>query len=144
MEDENKKLNNFVAKKTFSEDKVDNEIFRDIFYDLTTKYKDETPRQHLIRAIITIYEKKYPKEMAAFDKEMQRVRETRDNEYAADKKQDQRLLFKFPTSLWNRLTLLVKDPEFLNETKPNMTKEEKEEWSWFMQNFPEFIVPKEI
>ncbi len=114
-------------------------LYRDIFLELATKYKAESPRQHLIRAIISIYIEKYPAEMRKFNSEMKKIKETRSNEFSANKKEDQRLLFKFPESLWARLTLVVTDPPFLQQSNPPK-KEELEEIRWIMKEFSEFAM----
>lgn len=131
-------LEEFVKKSQFSDD-----LYRQIFSELVAKYKNETPRQHLIRAVILIWERNYPREFAWFQDEMNKVKETRTNEFAADVKADMQLTFRFPRSLFNRLKLIVKDPEFLASTN-EPTKEDKEEVAWLTKNFPEFLVPKKF
>lgn len=127
----------------FAEESLDDDILREIFIDLIGKHKHESERQHLIRAIVEIYQKKYPAEMRAFQKIMDKKREIIANDYAADKEQQQRLMFKFPESLMRRFELLIKDPPFLSQSNP-MTKEEMDEWSWFIREFPQFVVPRKI
>lgn len=123
--------------------KFSDAIFREVFSSLVSKYRHESERQHLIRAIIEIYQKKYPAEMRAFGRIMDRKRELIVNDYAADKEQRQRLVFKFPESLMRRFEMLVTDPSILSQSNP-MTKEELNEWTWFMKEFPIFVVPKKI
>jgi metal-responsive CopG/Arc/MetJ family transcriptional regulator len=130
-------------KEFAQESKFSNDIFREVFLELISKYKHESERQHLIRAIIAIYEKKYRREMQEFAKIMDKKRELIANDFAADKEQRQRLVFKFPETLMNRFNLLVKDPAFLSQSNP-MTKEEMDEWSWVIKNFPQFVVAKKI
>lgn len=133
--------------KSLSESKTEpqfsDSVFREIYMELISKYRHESERQHLIRAIIEIYQKKYPAEMKAFGREMDKKRELIANDYAADMKQKQRQVFKFPESLWQRLTRLVEDPPLLSESNP-MTKEELAEWTWFIKEFPQFVVPKKL
>ena len=131
-------LEDFVKESKFSDP-----LFRDIFLELVTKYKAESPRQHLIRALLTIYKETYPAEMKVFNGEMKKVKETRVNEFAADKEQDQRLLFKFPESLWARLSMVVDEPPFLSQSNPP-TKDELEEMQWLFREFPEFAVAEKI
>lgn len=136
-----KTKNSLQNNKT--ESKFSDSVFRDIYHKLITKHKDETERQHLIRAIILIYKAKYPAEIREFAKIMDKKRELITNEYASDNEQGQRLLFRFPESLMHRLTMLVENPPFLSQSNP-MTKEEENEWTWFMDSFPEFTVPKKL
>lgn len=135
------KKNSLSEKAT--ESNFSDSVFREIYMDLISKHKHESERQHLIRAVIEIYQKKYPSEMRAFGHIMDQKRETLANDYAADKEQRQRLVFKFPESLMNRFSLLVDKPPLLSASNP-MTKEELTEWSWFIKNFPQFVVPKKI
>lgn len=125
-------LEDFVRESKFSDS-----LYRDVFMELVTKYKAESPRQHLIRAVITIFKEKYPAEMRVFNKEMKKIKETRVNEYAADKQQDQRLLFKFPESLWARLSIVIDEPPLLTQSNPPKL-DELEEIRWLMKEFPEF------
>lgn len=81
--------------------------------------------------------------MREFAKIMEKKKELMANEYAADKAERQRLVFKFPESLMKRFELMVKDPPILSQSNP-MTKEELEEWTWFMREFPQFVVPNKI
>jgi len=118
-------------------------IFREVFSSLISRHRHESERQHLIRAIIEIYQKKYPAEMRVFEQIMTQKRELAANEYAADKEQRQRLVFKFPESLMRRFEMLVTDPSILSQSNP-MTKEELAEWTWFMKAFPQFVVPRKI
>lgn len=131
-------LEDFIKESKFSDS-----MYRDIFLELVTKYKAESPRQHLIRAIITIFKETYPAEMKVFNQGMKKIRETRVNEFAADKQQDQRLLFKFPESLWARLSMVVDEPPFLNQSNPP-AKDELEEMQWLFKEFPEFAVAEKI
>lgn len=133
-----KSLKEFAQESEFS-----TELFREIFLELISKHKNESERQHLIRAIIEIFERKYKREMEEFTKIMDKKRELIANDYAADTEQRQRLVFKFPESLMNRFNMLVQDPPFLSQSNP-MTKEEMDEWSWVIKNFPEFVVAKKI
>ena len=130
-------LEEFVSTTHFSDD-IDKQVFR----ELVTKYKKETPRQALIRAIIAMWERKYPLEAHAHQRTIEHGKETRINKFAANKEQDQRLLFRFPQSLWNRLTLLVKDPDFLYQSDP-ITKGEKKELEWVIKNFPQYLIPSQ-
>ena len=136
-----------TKEKSLSEKKIAPEfsdaILREVYMDLISKHKNESERQHLIRAVIGIYQKKYPSEMRAFGRIMDEKRETLKNDYAADKEQRQRLVFKFPESLMKRFTMLVDEPPLLSASNP-MTKEELTEWTWFIKEFPQFVVPKKI
>lgn len=127
-------LEDFVQSSRFTDD-----FSVEIFKELVTTYKKESPRQHLIRAVIMLWERKYPAELRYHKKAMEQRRETRANQFAANKDEDMRLLMSFPASLWNRLGLMVKDPDFLHESSP-ITKEEKLEKEWVIKNFPEFVV----
>lgn len=135
-----KELDNKISSK---EPEFTSDIYADIYRDLITNYKHETKRQHTIRAVIQLWMKKYRMEASIFEKQMKKFRETRSNEFAADKQQDQRHMFKIPETLWTRIVQLVKDPEFLSESNP-MTKEEEEEYAWFIREFPMFVVPETI
>lgn len=136
MDNETKTVEEFIKKTQFSDDTV-----ASIFRELVANHSDETQRQHTVRAAIMMWIKKYPNELEMFERQMRKTRETRENEYAADKTQDQRHLFKFPESLWNRITMVVKDPEFLSQSNP-IVKEEEEEMAWFIREFPQFVVPR--
>lgn len=138
-EKDQEKLAEFIASADFSSD-----LFKDIATELVSKHKHESLRQHTIRAIIEIWTRKYPMEVRAFKKEMQKFRETRSNKFAAtDKAHDQRHIFKFPSTLWNRLTSHVSKPEFLSMDK-EPTKDQQNEWSWVIAEFPMFVVPEKI
>ena len=50
-------LEEFVKASKFSD-----EAYANIFRELVLKYKQDTPRQALIRAIIAIFETRYPAE----------------------------------------------------------------------------------
>lgn len=126
-------LGNFVAGREFSQP-----FYREIFEELATKYKKESPRQHTVRTIIMLFKKKYPVEMRAFKRQTDQVRETRANKYASNDATDLQLILSFPESLFNRIDLAIIDPPFLQgETK-------QEELDWMIKNFPEFVVPEEI
>ena len=135
------KKNSLSDKST--ESQFSYSVFREVYMDLISKYRDESSRQHLIRSIIEIYQKKYPAEMREFDKIMTQKRELVSNEYASDKEQRQRLVFKFPESLMKRFEMLVEEPPILSQSNP-MTKEELAEWTWFIKAFPQFTVPKKF
>ena len=81
--------------------------------------------------------------MRTFSRIMDEKREKVANEYAADKEQRQRAIFRFPESLMSRLNTLVTDPPFLSQSNP-MTKDELTEWTWFIKEFPQFVIPKKI
>jgi len=133
------KLAEYVAKADFSAD-----IYRDIFGDLVAKHSDESMRQHTIRAIIEIWMRRYPKEVRAFEEQMRKTKETRNDKFAsAGINSDQRTVFKIPESLWNRLSSMLPDPAFLAQSNP-MTEEEKDEWAWFIREFPLFVIPEKI
>jgi len=139
QEEDQKKLAEFVATTDFSD-----EAFRDIFADLIAKHGDESLRQHTIRAIVEIWLHRYPAEVAQFEKQMQQKRETRKDEFASTgMASQQRIIFNVPETLWNRLTSIVKEPAFLSQSNP-MTDTEKDEWAWFIKEFPMFVVPKKI
>jgi hypothetical protein len=128
----------------FAEESLEDSFLREIFQDLMGKYKDESERQHVIRSIISIFEKKYRVEMREFQKIMDKKRELVANEFASDEgDQQMRDVFKFPESLWQRLTMIIEKPEFLAQSNP-MTKEESDEWAWFIKNFPQYVIPKKI
>jgi hypothetical protein len=133
---EKKSLEDFLNKTQFS-----NETIASIFRELVANHPGESERQHTVRAAIMMWMRKYPNEMALFEKKMQKSRELQANDMAADMKQDQRHLFRIPESLWNRITMVVKDPPFLTQSNP-MTKEEEEEFTWFIREFPQFVVAK--
>lgn len=137
------KKDNSLIDKNQTEPQFSDSVFREVYMNLIEKHKEESPRQRLIRAIVEIYQRKYPSEMKAFEKIMDAKRETMANEFAADKEQRQRLVFKFPESLMKRFNMLVENPPILSQSNP-MTKEEIAEWTWFMKNFPQFVVPRKI
>ena len=127
-------------KQIDPEDFIEGRNFSRPFYsgivkELVTKYKNESSRQHAIRATIMLFEKKYKAEMRTFKKEMEKARDLSINKFAANKEQDQRLLVKIPPSLWNRVGMITPDKPFL---------EEDGELKWFMKEFPQYVVPKEI
>lgn len=133
------KLAEFVAGADFSSD-----VFRDIFSELIAKHGDESLRQHTIRAIIEIWMRKYPSEVEAFTKQIDAFKQARKDQFAsAGATSDQRIVFKFPETLWNRLTIMVKEPAILQQSNP-MTDAEKDEWAWFIKEFPLFVVPEKI
>ncbi len=126
-------MSDFVVGRGFSQP-----FYKDIFEELATKYKTESPRQHTVRAVIMMFEKKYPAEMRAFKRQIEQVRETRVNKYAADDKSQLQFVLSFPESLYSRIDLATIDPSFLQgET-------EQEELEWMIKNFPEFVVPEEV
>jgi hypothetical protein len=115
--------------------KISSPLYREIIKTIVTKFKHESERQHKIRAMTMMYEKKYLTEMSLHAEAMQEVREKQSNRFAAEKEQDQRILLKIPETLWSRLDMVVFDPPFLKED---------EEKDWFMKNFPRYVIPEEI
>lgn len=136
MEKENKKtLTEFTENQKFSD-----VLLQEIFKKSVTDYKHETTRQSLIRALVGIYNQRYPEEMAEHAKVIKAKREALANEFGADDQgQRNRSVFNLPEGLYKRLEMLVKDPPFLSQSNP-MTKEEMDEWSWFFSEFPQFRV----
>lgn len=132
MDDTKEILESFVQEQQFS-----NQMLADIFRELVTVYKHESDRQRLIRAVITMYKRKYGPEMAMFRQEMDRRKETATDEFASTGTQDQRLLFSFPSTLNTRLTFLVDNPPFLSDEAINKLQEDV----WLSKEFPEFFVP---
>ncbi len=132
MDIQEKVLNDFIKKS-----KIDNDMLADIFRTLVTTYKHETVRQHTIRAMITFYEKKYGAEMRRFAKDMKKRKELARNEYASTEKQDQRVMFSFPDTLYQRLTMIVKDPDFMSDDAIKKLREDE----WLMREFPQYFVP---
>jgi uncharacterized membrane-anchored protein YjiN (DUF445 family) len=120
----------FIEGRNFSRP-----FYSEIVQELITKYKKESPRQHAIRATVMLFEKKYKAEMRAFNKQMEKARDGLKNKFAANKEQDQRLFLKLPPSLWNRISMITPDKPFL---------EDDSEMEWFMKEFPNYVVPKEI
>jgi len=127
--EKNMSLDEFLKSQTFTDT-----VYKQIFKELVTKYKNENERQHLIRAVILLFERKDPNGMKKFKEMMGKTRELQTNKFASDKKQDQRHLLRLPEELWKRLKLVVEDPEFLKEDK---------EVDWVVKNFPEFVIPSE-
>ena len=123
-------LEDFVEGRNFSRP-----LYSSILEELVIKYKNESPRQHAIRATIMLFEKKYKTEMRTFKKEMEKTKENLKNKFAANKEQDQRLLVRIPPSLWNRIGMIISDKPFL---------EEGGELKWFMKEFLQYVVPEEI
>jgi metal-responsive CopG/Arc/MetJ family transcriptional regulator len=138
-EEDQVKLAEFVAGADFT-----SEMFRDIFSDLIEKHVNESLRQHTIRALIEIWIKRYPAEADTFQKQIQQFRAQKKDVFAsAGVASDQRIVFKFPETLWNRLNSIVQEPPFLQQSNP-MTDTEKEEWAWMIKEFPQFVVPERI
>ena len=136
MEKDTKSLEDFLKKTQFSDDTV-----ASIFRELIHNHPGESERQHTVRAAIMMWMRKYPNEMAMFERKMKKTRELQANEFSSDEKQDQRHVFKIPESLWNRIGMVVKEPAFLTQSNP-MTKQEEEEFTWFIKEFPQFVVAK--
>src|SRR3990167_4556919 len=120
-------IKEFVSQQNFS-----SEIYREIAQTLLMKYKDETARQHLVRALIMIFEKRYPGEVEKHEEAVEQARELQMDKKFASNDQGQRHLFRFPRELWTRLSSLVSDPPFLDTP---------EEMAWAAKAFPQYLIP---
>ncbi len=133
MQDE--RLEQFIEEKF-----GDKEILAEGLRSLISKHKGESSRQHAIRAMIELYERKHPGAVEEADKEIQRRRETAINKFSSVEEQDQRLLFSFPAPLYHRLMLIVKEPPFLSNEAIEQLKEEE----WLAKAFPRYLVPEKF
>jgi len=113
------------------------EIFAGVFKELVTKYPEETDRQHVIRGMIMVFEKKYPAMMNRVDYAVRQSKETRANEYASNDVIDTRILFKIPEPLMTRINMVFSQknwPQFLSDEAVKLYDEE----NWFRKNFPRY------
>jgi len=107
-----------------------------VFKELVVKYPEETERQHSIRGMIMLFERKYPAEMLDHKKAIKVVQEQKINEFASNDEADMRLAFRIPQSLMTRINMVVKAPPFLTEESDKMFGE----INWFRQEFPRYAV----
>lgn len=131
------KIDEFI-KETLLRDK---ELLVSIFKEITTKYPDETIRQHAIRAAIMQFEAQYPKVMDEFDHAMQKKKELAKNEYASHDDIDIRAEFAIPDGLETRIKLVF---DKLGQTIIFLSDEAEKEYKekeWFYRNFKRFVVP---
>ncbi len=129
------KLENFILDSQLKEEELLNSIFR----ILISQYPDETDRQHAIRAMVMIFEDKYPEAMRRHQSDIKKRQETRANEHAAHYDTDMRLAFALPEGLSTRINMVfdkIDQPRFLDE---KMIKENGED-EWFRTNFPRYSV----
>ena len=122
-----------------------NEILSSIFRELITKYKDETKRQHLIRAAVMLFEKQYPEELERNNKIIKQKRQTRDNEHAANYEQEIRLTFCVPQhigTLFLSVGQLLKDKTLKLALLSDEAQELYGEQDWFAREFPQYLVPE--
>lgn len=129
------KLENFILSSQLK----DEELLGSVFRILVSQYPDETDRQHVIRAMVMIFEDKYPGAMRRHQSDIKKRQETRANEHAADYNTDMRLAFALPEGLPTRINMVfdrINQPPFLDE---KMIKENGED-EWFRTNFPRYAV----
>ena len=129
------KLENFIVQKFSGKDTL-----AEVFLSLAKKHKGENMRQHTIRAMIELYERKHPEALEEASKQIQKRRETAKNEFSSVEDQDQRLLFSFPAPLYHRLSMIVKDPPFLSNEAIEHLKEDE----WVAKEFKRYLVPNKF
>ena len=134
----NNKIISFI-NKSISHDK---EVFVGIFNEIITNFKDETKRQHAIRAVIMKFEHDFPKLMEEFDAEIRKKKELSKNKHSADYENQIRQTFAIPDGLETRLTqVLNKIGEEYRFLSDEAQKEFKEQ-DWFRKNFKRYSVPE--
>jgi hypothetical protein len=118
-----------------------------IFQDIATKHKDETKRQHLIRAAVAMFEAQHPAEVARHQNKIRTKRELLQNQFGANWETELQLMFLIPPYVG---TAFFQVSEKLNDKTlkvPFMSDEAQKlfnEHDWFKKNFPQFVVPEKL
>ena len=136
MDVNNNNIDNFIEGQQFTD-----QLFARVFQKVMSEHRDESLRETAIRAMIEIYELKYGPEMRRHKKNLKERKETRANEYAANKEQDMRMLFTIPDTLFARLqnAVGVADPDgpgFMSQEAFDLLGED----IWFAKNFSQYMV----
>lgn len=126
-------VNDFITASNLK----NSEDLAEIFKELVVKYPEESERQHAIRGMIMLFERKYPAEMKEHTKAIQVAKEQLSNEFGSDKDMSMRLTFRLPQGLMTRINMVIKEPAFLSEEAAGKF----DELEWFSKEFPRYFVP---